>query len=131
MRRGRRQKWMIKLAEDRVDILFRRAQEELSLDPELSQRHVQMASNIARKYNLKIQPEWDRRYCKNCHKFLEPGVNSQIRLKNSSIEIKCLECGQIRKIPYIKEKKDRRRRKIESHTFEEGTDEQITFHHNR
>ncbi|HEY0196738.1 MAG TPA: ribonuclease P protein component 4 [Methanobacterium sp.] len=114
---------MIKIAEERVDILFHRAQEELPHNPERSHRHVQMACDIAQKYNLKIQPTWNRRYCKNCHKFLQPGVNSQIRLKNSSIEIKCLECGQIRRIPYIKEKKERRRRKIELHTFKKGTNE--------
>ncbi len=123
MRRGRRQKWMIKIAEERVNILFHRAQEELSQNPERSHRHVQMARDIAQKYNLKIQPTWNRRHCKNCHKFLQPGVNSQIRLKNSTIEIKCLECGQIRRIPYIKEKKERRRKKIELHTFKKGTNE--------
>ena len=123
MRRGRRQKWMIKIAEERVNILFNRAQEELPHNPERSHRHVQMARTIAQKYNLKIHPTWNRRFCKNCHKFLQPGMNSQIRLKNARIEIKCLECGEIRRIPYTKEKKKRRRRKIESHTFQKGTDE--------
>lgn len=123
MRRGRRQKWMIKIAEERVNILFKRAQEELAHNPERSHRHVQMARNIALKYNLKILPTWISRYCKKCHKFLQPGVNSQIRLKNSQIEINCLECGEIRRIPYTKEKKERRRKKIEYHTFQKGTDE--------
>lgn len=123
MRRGRRQKWMIKLAEERVNILFHHAQEELSHNPERSQRHVEMACNIAQKYNLKIQPDWNRRYCKSCHKFLTPGVNSRVRLVNSRVEIRCLECGEIKRIPYVEEQKERRRRKIESYTFKEGTDE--------
>lgn len=123
MRRGRRQRWMIKIAEERIDTLFQRAEEELSLNPERSHRYVQMAGNIAQKYNLKIQPAWNRRYCKNCHQFLKPGWNSRIRLSDSSIFIKCMECGELRKIPYIKEKKERRRRKIESHTFKERTNE--------
>ncbi|MDD1774453.1 MAG: ribonuclease P [Methanobacterium sp.] len=126
MRRGRRQKWMIKIAEERVNILFNRAQEELSHNPERSHRHVQMARNIAQKYNLKINSHWNRRHCKSCHKFLQPGVNSQVRLKNSRVEIKCLECGEIRRIPYIREKKERRRKKIEYNTFKKGTNEQIT-----
>jgi ribonuclease P protein subunit RPR2 len=123
LRRGRRQKWMIKIAEERVNILFNRAQEEIAHHPERSNRHVQMARTIAQKYNLKIHPNWNRRFCKSCHKFLQPGMNSQIRLKNAQIEIKCLECGETRRIPYTKEKKERRRKKIESHTFQKGTDE--------
>ena len=126
MRRGRRQKWMIKIAEERVDILFNRAQEELSQNPERSHRNVQIARNIAQKYNLKIDPRWNRRYCKCCHKFLKPGVNSRIRLKNSTLEIKCLECGDTRRIPYTREKKERRRKKIEQYTSKKGVNEQIT-----
>ncbi len=123
MRRGRRQKWMIKIAEERVNILFNRAQEEFFQNRERSHRHVQMARDIAQKYNLKIEPTWNRRHCKNCHKFLQPGTNSQVRLKNSSVEIKCLECGEIRRIPYTREKKEKRRRKIEFHTIKKGNNE--------
>ncbi len=123
MRRGRRQKWMIKIAEERIGILFQQAEEELSYNPERSHRYVQMAQNIAQKYNLKIKETWRRRFCKNCQHFIRPGLNSEIRLFNSSLIIKCLDCGDIRRIPYIKEKKERRRRKIESYTFKEGIDE--------
>ena len=123
MRRGRRQKWIIKIAQERIDILFQRAEEELSRNPERSHRYVQMARNIAQKYNLKIKGTWNRRFCKNCHHFIRPGLNAQIRLTGSSIMIKCLECGKIRQIPYIKEKKERRGRKIESYAFKKGTDE--------
>ncbi len=123
MRRGRRQKWMIKIGEERINIFFQLAEEELSHNPERSHRYVQMARNIAQKYNLKINPPWNRRYCKNCHKFLRPGFNSRIRLSNSSIIINCLECGELRRISYIKEKKERRSKKIEFHTLKEGTDE--------
>ncbi len=114
---------MIKIAEERINILFRRAEEELSHNPERSHRYVQMARDIAQKYNIKIEPAWNRRYCKSCHKFLRPGVNSRVRLTDSSIFIKCLECGEIRRIPYLKEKKERRRKKIESYTFKKGINE--------
>lgn len=123
MRRGRRQKWMIKIAEERINILFNHAEEEITRNPERSNRYVQMARNIAQKYNLKIKPTWNHSYCKNCNQFLRPGLNSQVRLSNSSIIIKCLECGELRRIPYIYEKKERRRRKIESHTVQKRIDE--------
>jgi ribonuclease P protein subunit RPR2 len=114
---------MIKIAEERMEILFHQAEEELSHHPERSHRYAKMARNIAQKYNLKNQPHWNTRQCKSCHKFLKPGFNSQIRLTNSSIRIKCLECGEIRRIPYIKEKKMRRRKNIESHTFKKRINE--------
>ena len=107
-----------------MKILFNRAEEELSHHPERSHRYVQMARNIAQKYNLKISVAIGMEdICKNCHKFLRPGLNSQVRLTNFTNPYKCLECGEIRRIPYIKEKKERRRRKIESHTFKKGINE--------
>lgn len=123
MRRGRKQKWMMKIADERINILFHQAEEELSHNPERSHRYVQIAQNIAKKYNLELIETWKRRFCKNCQHFIRPGLNSQIRLSNSSIIVKCLDCGNIRRIPYIKEKKDRRRRKIESYTFKKGINE--------
>jgi ribonuclease P protein subunit RPR2 len=130
LRRGRRPKWMLKIAEERIDILFKRADEEFNRHPERSHRYVEMARNIAKKYNLKMPATWSKRFCRSCQHFLKPGLNCQIRLSNSSVVIKCLECGNINKIPYIKEKKERRRRKIEhNNTSKKGTDEQITFNH--
>ena len=123
MRRGRKQKWVIKIAEERIEILFQNAEKELSSHPERSHRYVQMAQNIAQKYNLKIKGTWRGRFCKNCQHFIRPGLNSQIRLFNSSINIKCLDCGEVRRIPYINEQKERRKRKIESYTFKEGINE--------
>ena len=124
---------MLKIAEERIDILFNRADEVFTKNPERSHRYVEMARNIAKKYNMKMPEIWGKRFCRSCHHFMKPGLNCQIRLSESSVVIKCLECGNINKIPYIKEKKERRRRKIEhNNTSKKGTDEQITFnYHNK
>jgi ribonuclease P protein subunit RPR2 len=108
---------MIEIAEERIEILFKSASENFSLHPERSHRYVAMARNIAKKYNLKIPETWRRRFCKRCHHFLQPGSNCKIRLSGSSVNIKCLECGETVRIPYTREKKERRRRKFESNTF--------------
>ncbi|MEG3224513.1 MAG: ribonuclease P [Methanobacteriales archaeon Met13] len=123
MRRGRRPKWMIKIAYERLEILFKMAEEEFSLHPERSNRYAEMARNIAQKYNLKTPPYWRGRFCKQCNRFLKPGFNSKIRLNESAVTTKCLECGEIRRNLYKSEQKTRRRNKIESHTFQEGIDE--------
>lgn len=122
---------MLSIAEERIDILFNRAEAEFTRNPERSHRYVEMARNIAKKYNMKIPVLWSRRFCRNCHRFLKPGINCSVRLSDSSVVIKCLECGNINKKPYVREKKEKRRRKIEYNTSKKGTDEQITFnnHH--
>ena len=115
LRRGRKAKWMIDIAIERMDILFSMAKKEFSTNPERSHRYVSLARKISKKYNTKIPPKWRRSYCKNCYKFLSPVHNSSIRLSNGEVNIKCHECGHVMKIPYKKEKKEKRRAKIESY----------------
>jgi ribonuclease P protein subunit RPR2 len=123
LRRGRRPRWMLKIARERIDILFKLAEESFEKRPDRSDRYVEMAKNIATKYNLRMPRIWKRRFCKNCNKFLRPGKNCQIRLKDSYVTIKCLECGNVANIPYIKEKKDKRRKTIESYIIKKGINE--------
>lgn len=114
---------MLKIARERIDILFKLADESFETHPERSDRYVEMARNIATKYNMRMPRIWKRRFCKNCNKFLKPGNNCQIRLKDSCVTIKCLECGNVVNLPYIKEKKDKRRKKIESYNIQKGINE--------
>ena len=114
MSRGKKPKWMIEIAQERMDILFSRAEKEFSQHPERSHRYVQLARKLSTKYNTKIPQKWNRRFCKNCFKFLSYGSNSTIRLIDEKININCNECGHVMKIPYYKEKKNRRRIKYES-----------------
>lgn len=113
--RGNRPKWILDIANERIDILFNLAEKEFFSHQERSNRYVELALKISTKYNIKIPEKWNRRYCKKCHKFLYPGQNCSIRLINSKINIKCGECGHIIKIPYLKEKKSKRRAKIDSY----------------
>lgn len=106
---------MIDIAIERMDILFSMAKKEFSTNPERSHRYVSLARKISKKYNTKIPPKWRRSYCKNCYKFLSPAHNSSIRLSNGEVHIKCHECDHLMKIPYKKEKKEKRRAKIESY----------------
>ena len=114
---------MLKIARERIDILFKHAEESFDTHPERSHRYVEMARNIATRYNMRMPGIWKRRLCKNCYKFLKPGKNCQIRLKDSSVTIKCFECGNVMKIPYINEKKDKRRKTIESYLIKKGINE--------
>lgn len=114
MSRGKRPKWMINIAIERMNILFERAELEFINHPERSDRYVELAKKLSTKYNTKIPEKWSRRYCKNCNKFLYPGHNCTVRLVNSEVNIFCSECGHVMKLPYRKEKKHKRRAKYES-----------------
>jgi ribonuclease P protein subunit RPR2 len=105
---------MIDIAIERMDILFSMAKKEFSSNPDRSHRYVGLARKISKKYNTKIPVKWKRSYCKSCYKFLDPSKNVSVRLYNGEVNIKCNECNQIMKIPYKKEKKEKRRAKIES-----------------
>lgn len=121
--RGRRAKWMIKIAKERIDILFNLAEKEFNDHPERSHRYVKLARNIATKYNIKMPLKWKRRFCKNCHKFLKVSANCYVRLSKGKIHFKCLECGHVMIIPYLKEKKEKRRTKIESYLVQKKSNE--------
>ena len=114
MSRGKRPKWMIDIAIERMNILFNRAEMEFITHPERSNRYVELALKLSTKYNTKVPEKWSRRYCKKCKKFLYPGHNCTVRLVSSEVNIFCGECGHVMKIPYRKEKKLKRRAKYES-----------------
>jgi ribonuclease P protein subunit RPR2 len=121
LRRGIKSKRIVTIALERLEILFKMAEDEFHIHPERSNRYVEMAQNIAQKYNLQMPPYWRGRYCRACNKFLKPGFNSQVRLSNTQITIRCMECGEKYKKPYIREQKVKRRKKIESNTPQKGT----------
>ena len=112
--RGKRPKWMIEIAIERMNILFERAEMEFITHPERSNRNVELALTLSTKYNTKIPEKWQRRYCKKCKKILYLGHNCTVRLINSEVNIFCGECGHVIKIPYHMEKKLKRRAKYES-----------------
>ncbi|KZX16756.1 ribonuclease P protein component 4 [Methanobrevibacter cuticularis] len=114
---------MIDIAKERMNILFAMAKSEYNLNPERSNRYVYLALKISKKYNTKIPLKWKRNYCKNCYKFLKPGTNSRIRLSNSQVNIKCMECNSTMHIPYMNEKKLKRRAKIDTYIIKKRNNE--------
>ena len=122
MSRGKRPKWMIDIAIERMNILFNRAEMEFITHPERSNRYVELALKLSTKYNTKVPYEWSKRYCKECKSFLKPGRNCTVRLVDSEVNIFCGECGHAMKVPYHREKKLKRRAKYDSK--QKGIDEQ-------
>lgn len=72
-------------------------------EPGWAKRYVELARDIGGKTRVKMPK--DRKYCKNCHQPLLPGVNCRTRLSNHKVCITCDMCGEVRRIPYIREQK--------------------------
>jgi ribonuclease P protein subunit RPR2 len=83
-----------------INALFKEAERVFNESPERADRYAQIARRISLRCKVRIPRKWKRRYCKKCHKFLRPGVNARVRLRNKKIVITCLECNNRVRIPY-------------------------------
>ena len=68
-----------------------------------AQRYVSIALHICQK-TRRDMPEGFV-FCKKCHMPLVPGINQTVRLNSAKLVSTCGECGNIRRMPYIKEKR--------------------------
>lgn len=94
----------LKIAKERIDILFREASSMFRKDSRLSNRYVELARKIAMKYKVKIPPALKRRFCKHCHSYLVPSKNCRVRLTKHKVVYYCLNCKHYMRLPYNKKK---------------------------
>ena len=90
---------MKNVAQQRVAILLKQAEEMFSKDKILANRYVALARKIAMKVRLRLPKEYKRRFCKHCYAYLQPGANSRIRIRQGKVIISCLECKNFTRIP--------------------------------
>lgn len=104
-RRGRRKKEDVLIARERIIWLFKSARDFFERGwIDHSRRCLQLAKKIGMRYNVRIPRELKRLFCKKCYTLLLPGRTARVRLKKSRIIVTCLNCGNIRRYPYIREK---------------------------
>jgi ribonuclease P protein subunit RPR2 len=102
------------IADERIKILFSLADRSaLAGDIESASKYVGRARDIAMKFNIRLGREYGGCFCRGCGAYLLPGKTSVIRINSveKRIETKCLPCGRKRYRPYVKEIKERRRRR--------------------
>lgn len=107
--REKEQREKKRVARERVETLFTLAERVFPYERELANRYVEIALAVQQKAKIRMPKKWKRRYCKKCHSFLVPGINARVRLRNGHVVVKCLNCGNIMRHPYIKEQKTRRK----------------------
>ncbi len=83
------------IAEKRIRKLFAMAKEEASERPELAERYVKLAREMARKTQTKIPQELKKAFCKKC---MTPFTSaSKVRTKKGFLVYTCVRCGERRR----------------------------------
>ena len=99
------------IAKERIIRLFEQAEQMFKQDPKYSNRYVELAIKISTKYKVRIPRELKRRICKKCKSYLVPNRNCVVRLLNKTVHYFCKICNHINRYPYVKEIKEKRRKK--------------------
>jgi ribonuclease P protein subunit RPR2 len=101
-RAGRKPFWQIKIAKERIQILFDLAKKEFKKHPERSKRYIQLLRKIGLRYNVRLPKEIKRSFCKNCNSLLIPSLSAEVRLnkKTKTVNIRCKNCNKIYRYPY-------------------------------
>jgi ribonuclease P protein subunit RPR2 len=102
MRRGKKPKWQIEIAKERIEILFSLAKNVIDSHPERARRYIELARKIGLRYNIRLSRELKRSFCKKCNTLLISGKTCLNRLDTAkkTINIICKNCGNIIRIPY-------------------------------
>jgi len=99
MIRGKKSFRYLKIAKERIEILFNLAEKEFRKHPKRSRRYIELAREIGLRYNMRLTKEQKKRFCKNCNSLLVPGLSSKVRLNKKIVTIKCLNCNKIYRYP--------------------------------
>ena len=102
-RGGYRLKDRLKIAQERIDILFNKAKQIAMVGEEdYARYYIHTARRIAQKVNIRIPKKYSMNYCRKCNSYLIPGKTSKVRLNkyNKTIDVICLHCGYIRRYRY-------------------------------
>ena len=89
----------VNIAKKRINFLFREAKNSFKKNPNLSNKYVKLARRIAMKYKMKLPSELKKKFCKNCHSYLVPGVNARVRIHKHRVIYYCFNCKHYMRQP--------------------------------
>jgi len=64
----------VNIAKKRINFLFQEAKCVFKKDQNLANKYVKTARRIAMKYKLSLPSSLKKRFCKNCHSYMVPGI---------------------------------------------------------
>lgn len=95
--RGRKPEYQIRIAKERIAVLFSEAGKAAAEDKKLAKRYVELAKKIGMRYNVRMPAAFRRRYCRYCCNLL---LGARYRLKRGAVVIKCPSCSRTIRYPY-------------------------------
>jgi ribonuclease P protein subunit RPR2 len=102
-RRRKNNRFLKKIAHERIEYLLTLAKAISCTDINLAQRYVQLALRIGMRHKIRIPRSHRWQICKHCHSLLIPGVTCHARLRNKRephIVITCHKCKRHSRYPY-------------------------------
>ena len=87
---------------EKITGLLQHAETSFKENKALANRYVALARKAAMRHRFSIPSELKRNFCKNCYKFLSPGINCRIRISKGKKIIYCMECKKYSRVPYKK-----------------------------
>ena len=94
---GQKPEYQLKIARERIAILFDEAEKAAKENKDRAKRYVQLARKIGMRYNVRIPHDLKRKYCRYCHNML---LDSRRRLKKGVLVVECKSCGASLHYPY-------------------------------
>ena len=89
----------VEIARKRISFLFREASSVFKNNPALADSHVKTARKLAMKFKIKLSSQMKRKFCKNCYRFLVPGINARVRLHKHRLIYYCQNCRNYIRLP--------------------------------
>jgi len=89
-----------RLAQARIEILWKQALKESKVRPEVARKQMLSARKVAQRARTKIPRDINRRVCKECGTILVPGDTCRVRVRHNRskhVVVTCTECGNIRR----------------------------------
>lgn len=94
----------IRIAEERMGILFQQAEKEVRNHPERSRRYIELARKIGMRYNVRLSSIQKMKICRKCNSYLIAGFNCKVRTDKENIITTCGFCNSVSRRPYKGEK---------------------------
>jgi ribonuclease P protein subunit RPR2 len=94
-----------KAALQRIKMLFALAKQEFPKHPDRAHRYARMINDLIKKVRVRPPKSIRMFICKECNHFLYPGKNLKVKSMKGFMIYECLNCGNIKKYGYTKEKR--------------------------
>ena len=88
------------IAQERIARLHTLARDAAaSCDDDRAREYVRLARRIAERNRLSLPRDFKRFTCDACDRYLRPGKNARVRLRDGHVAITC-DCGAQARYPY-------------------------------